>query len=80
MKHSSIPILLVALAAGAAAQDTPKMKKFLTRPLVIEDQGSFFIGGVPKVTNYAAVPPPNGASNQAPLPNQIMIGQMYVQF
>ena len=80
MKHSSIPILLVALAAGAAAQDTPKMKKFLTRPLVIEDQGSFFIGGVPKVTNYAAGPPPNGASNQAPLPNQIMIGQMYVQF
>jgi hypothetical protein len=72
-------ILLVAVAATAVAQDTPKMKKFLTKPLVIEDQGSFFVGGVPKITNYATVPPPN-APNQTPAPNQIMIGQMYVQF
>jgi hypothetical protein len=69
-------ILLLALAAGAAGQDTPKMKKFLTKPLVIEDQGSFFVGGVPKVTNYATVPGPN----QTAAPNQIVIGQMYVQF
>src|SRR4029077_14326145 len=47
-----------------------------TKPLVIEDQGSFFIGGVPKVTNYATVAGPN----QQPAPNQITIGQMYVQF
>jgi hypothetical protein len=67
------------MASTAAAQDTPKMKRFLTKPLVIEDQGSFFVGGVPKVTNYASVAPPN-APNQAPTPNQIMIGQMYVQF
>src|SRR5580658_4883053 len=79
MKHAFSAILLVAVAAAAAAQDTPKMKKFLTKPLVIEDQGSFFVGGVPKITNYASVPPPN-APNQAPTPNQIMIGQMYVQF
>lgn len=69
-------ILLAAMAGIAAAQDTPKMKRFLTKPLVIEDQGSFFVGGVPKVTNYATVP----ASNQAAAPNQIIIGQMYVQF
>jgi hypothetical protein len=69
-------ILLVGLAASASAEDAPKVKKFLTKPLVIEDQGSFFIGGVPKVTNYATVPGPN----QQPAPNQIMIGQMYVQF
>jgi hypothetical protein len=69
-------ILLFALALSAAAEDAPKMKRFLTKPLVIEDQGSFFIGGVPKVTNYATVP----ASGQAAVPNQIMIGQMYVQF
>jgi hypothetical protein len=55
------------------------MKKFLTKPLVIEDQGSFFIGGVPKVTNYATVPGP-GTATQPPGPNQITIGQMYVQF
>lgn len=79
MKHASLAILLLALAGSAAAQDTPRMKKFLTKPLMIEDQGSFFVGGVPKITNYATVAPPN-AANQAPSPNQIVIGQMYVQF
>jgi hypothetical protein len=69
-------IVVLALAGSAGAQQAPKMKKFLTKPLVIEDQGSFFIGGVPKVTNYAVVP----AANQAAVPNQITIGQMYVQF
>jgi len=68
--------LLLAIAGSAAAEDGQKVKKFLTKPLVIEDQGSFFIGGVPKITNYATVPAPG----QAPLPNQITIGQMYVQF
>jgi hypothetical protein len=73
-------ITTLTLAAGfAAAEDAPKVKKFLTKPLVIEDQGSFFIGGVPKVTTYASTPPPNNP-NQAPSPNQITIGQMYVQF
>lgn len=74
----ALPVFL-AIACCASAQDTPKMKKFLTRPLMIEDQGSFFVGGVPKITNYATVAPPN-APNQGPTPNQIMIGQMYVQF
>jgi len=72
-------ILLLAMVASAAAQEGPKVKKFLTKPLVIEDQGSFFIGGVPKVTNYATAAAP-GAPNPAPVPNQITIGQMYVQF
>jgi hypothetical protein len=71
MRHAWYATLLVVMAAGAAAQNTPKMKKFLTKPLVIEDQGSFFVGGVPKITNYATV---------VQAPNQIMIGQMYVQF
>jgi len=69
-------ILLLPLAGNLAAQEAQKMKKFLTKPLVIEDQGSFFVGGVPKVTNYAIVP----AADQKPSPNQIIIGQMYVQF
>src|SRR5580700_11676681 len=59
-----------------AASPEIKQKKFLTKPLVIEDQGSFFIGGVQKVTNYATVPGPN----QTAAPSQITIGQMYVQF
>ncbi len=69
-------VLLLAMAGTAAAEDGQKVKKFLTKPLVIDDQGSFFIGGVPKVTNYATVP----AAGQSPTPNQITIGQMYVQF
>ena len=74
----AVAILSVAMATTVSAQ-----KRFLTGPLVIEDQGSFFIGGVPKVTEHATVPPPPGA---APLPaaaagpHQITIGQMYVQF
>jgi len=69
--------LVVFVLAGVTvlAEDGSK-KKFLSKPLVIEDQGSFFIGGVPKVTEYATVPAPN----QPNTPNQIMIGQMYVQF
>jgi hypothetical protein len=61
------------------AQESAKARRFLRKPLVIEDQGSFFIGGIPKVTTYATTPPPN-APNQAPQPDQITIGQMYVQF
>jgi hypothetical protein len=38
------------------------------------DQGAFFVGGAPKVTNYAA----NGDSVGPP--QQIIIGQAYVQF
>jgi hypothetical protein len=72
-------VLLVAMAVTLPAQERGKMKKFLTKPLVIEDQGSFFIGGVPKVTKYATVPPATDP-NQAYVPSQITIGQMYVQF
>src|SRR5947199_5477369 len=69
-------IVFVLAAATVLAEDGNRTKKFLTKPLVIEDQGSFFIGGVPKVTDYATVPGPN----QSNTPNQITIGQMYVQF
>src|SRR5678815_1113967 len=73
-------LLLIPMAAGVVAQEGGKIKKFLKKPLVIEDQGSFFIGGVPKVTPYATVPPPNAPAAQQNVPNQITIGQMYVQF
>jgi len=52
----------------------PLKKRFLTgKPLEICDQGSFFIGGVPKVTNYAT-------STAVTDPAQVIIGQSYVQF
>jgi hypothetical protein len=79
MRQGFSAIVLIVVSASVSAQDTTKSKKFLTKPLLIEDQGSFFIGGVPKITNYATAAPPN-ASNPAPAPNQITIGQMYVQF
>jgi hypothetical protein len=72
----SLVMVLVMMVTSIAGQDAGR-KKFLKKPLVIEDQGSFFIGGVPKVTNYATLPAPNAAN---PAPNQITIGQMYVQF
>jgi hypothetical protein len=77
-RPSTFLVLLLIMSATLGAQDKPA-KKFLTKPLTIEDQGSFFIGGVPKITNYAGLPPANNPN--APLtPSQITIGQMYVQF
>jgi hypothetical protein len=78
-----IAMMLVAMAASISAQTNQKPKKFLGGPLVIEDQGSFFVGGVQKVTEHAVVPPPaapGAPAPPAPTPQQITIGQMYVQF
>jgi len=83
-REGCVAILLLVLAAGVSGQ-TPQ-KRFLGGPLVIEDQGSFFVGGVPKITTHATVPPPaapGAPATQAPpggTPQQITIGQMYVQF
>ena len=74
-----VVLMLVALISPTAAQ-TPQ-KRFMAAPVTIEDQGSFFIGGMTKVTDYAA--PPFAAPGQAApaaVPQQITIGQMYVQF
>src|SRR5688572_1835465 len=69
----------VALSGGASAQ--APQKKFMGGPVTIEDQGSFFIGGVQKVSEHAAIPfAPPGQQAPAPTPQQITIGQMYVQF
>src|SRR6516162_9077943 len=76
LRRSLHAALAVALGISALHAQEPRTKRFLKKPLVIEDQGSFFIGGVPKVTTYATVPGPN----QVMTPQQITIGQMYVQF
>ena len=59
---------------GSADPVNPLQKRFLTgKPLDICDQGGFFIGGVPKVTNFAT-------STAGTTPAQVIIGQSYVQF
>src|SRR5678816_1584073 len=78
-EHLFIVMLLVATAVALSGQTRPK--KFLTAPLTIEDQGSFFVGGVKKITDPASVPPLPAAPTPPPdAPHQITIGQMYVQF
>jgi len=64
---------MAASASSALAWQNPLEKPYLNEPLDICDQGSFFVGGVPKVTNYAT-------SATAGPPQQITIGQAYVQF
>jgi hypothetical protein len=74
-----VAVFCVALVAGVTGQ-TPQ-KRFMAAPVTIEDQGSFFIGGVQKVSEYAAVPAaPPGQPTPRPTPQQITIGQMYVEF
>jgi hypothetical protein len=78
-EHLFTAVLLVIMAATLSGQTRPK--RFLTAPLTIEDQGSFFVGGVKKITDHASVPPLPAAPTPPPdAPHQITIGQMYVQF
>ena len=79
----SVTVLAVAIgAAGTAAQITtigsapvyPTDQRHLTGPLQVCDFGAFFVGGVPKLTQYAnSVTPTTGYQ-------ELIIGQMYVQF
>jgi hypothetical protein len=79
-KRSLVALLVVGLATSVTAQDHAP-KRFIGGQLVLEDQGSFFIGGVPKISEHAAIPfAPPGQPAPAATPQQITIGQMYVQF
>ena len=79
MRHRFLPAV-VGLTLGAvmpaAAQDTPifpNQDRHLRGPLEICDFGAFFVGGVPKLTQYA------NSITQGTW-QQLIIGQMYVQF
>src|SRR6187397_690783 len=80
-----MPRILLATAVLMAAATLPCLgqapKRFMGGPVTLEDQGSFFVGGVTKVSEYAAVPAaPPGQPTPPRTPQQITIGQMYVQF
>jgi len=77
-RFALVALVLVTLAASVSAQSP---KRMMGGQLVLEDQGSFFIGGVPKISEFATVPvAPPGQQAPPPTPQQITIGQMYVQF
>ena len=70
-------VVIGMLAVGTSAWEDPLKGRYLSgAPLSICDQGSFFVGGVPKVTRYAT----SAAVREGGPPQQITIGQMYVQF
>jgi len=71
----------VLLAAAALPAHGQGQKRFMGGPVTLEDQGSFFVGGVAKTSEYATVPfAPPGQPPPPRTPQQITIGQMYVQF
>jgi hypothetical protein len=75
----TVAILATALtgtvfATGAAAWVNPLKDRYIDETYSICDQGGFFVGGVPKVTNYAS------SATAVGQPEQLIIGQAYVQF
>jgi hypothetical protein len=79
---SRIRFVMAALLAVAALPAYGQAsKRFMGGPVTLEDQGSFFVGGVTKISEYATVPgAPPGQATPPRTPQQITIGQMYVQF
>jgi len=73
----TVSILSAAIAASfatsASAWVNPLEHRYVSGTLDVCDYGSFYVGGVPKITNFAAGP-------VAGAPQQLTIGQMYVQF
>ena len=78
-QHLAILLAVAAacVASNAWAWRNPLENRYTSgAPLSICDQGAFFVGGVPKVTPYAA----SANVGADPQFEQIIIGQMYVQF
>jgi hypothetical protein len=70
----SAAVLLATTATVAWAWKNPMEHRFTTAPLDVCDQGAFYVGGVPKVSNYVT------SALAAGPPQQIIIGSMYVNF
>jgi len=79
--QTAATLAMISAAYGLCAHAQPP-HQFMGGPVKLEDQGSFFVGGVTKITEYASAPfvPPGQTAPPAPTPQQITIGQMYVQF
>jgi hypothetical protein len=65
---------MVALPATSTwAWQSPTKHRYLSKPLQLCDEGTFFVGGAPKITPFHIGPTPGE-------PREIIIGHMYVQF
>jgi hypothetical protein len=81
MSRSTFVTAILLAAAALPSHTHAQHKRFMGGPVTLVDQGSFFVGGVTKVSEYAAVPgAPPGQPTPPRTPQQITIGQMYVQF
>ena len=78
MSTSRVKIWILALALPLEAADGAARRDVLVKPLVLASEGSFFVGGEVKTSSTLnATPSPAGT---APIPGDITINQMYVQF
>jgi hypothetical protein len=69
----SVAVVGALAATSASAWQSPTTKRYLSKPLQICDQGVFYVGGAPKLTQFGAGPTPGPTT-------QIIIGSMFVQF
>jgi hypothetical protein len=69
----AIAIGALTAATNASAWQSPTEHRYLTKPLQLCDEGTFYVGGRPKISPFATSATPQGQ-------RQIIIGQMYVQF
>ena len=71
---SAAAIASLSITSATATQYPGPKKRYLSgKKLELCDQGSFFVGGVLKTTNYTSVPP-------TATPQTVTLGQMYVSF
>ena len=71
---SAAAIASLSITSATAAQYPGPKKRYLSgKKLELCDQGSFFVGGVLKTTNYTSVP-------ATATPQTVTLGQMYVSF
>jgi hypothetical protein len=69
----SVAVAGALAITSASAWESPLKRKYLTKPLQICDQGVFYVGGTPKLTQFGLGPTPAETT-------QIIIGSMYVEF
>jgi hypothetical protein len=81
MSRTLLATAVMLAAATVPAHGQTQQKRFTGGPVTLQDQGSFFVGGVTKLSEFATVPfAPPGQPAPPRTPQQITIGQMYVQF